>query len=303
MNSKISNLRVFAILSVVFGHSIIIYSSTWNLMPSTVSCSLLNAIKQVIDIYQMALYFFISGYLMYYSIQKKKAILSFIEGKMSRLLVPYFLFGLFWMIPIKVMLDIPSYHDVSLLSIITNFILGLSNGHLWFLYTLFILFITLYPLNFKCSKNVNGGGILLMLCALLPVAGVFIPFSHFNIHDVCKYAFWLQLGVVVNQYSTQKSLTYCIIANILYSVVYHTAVVALIIVLMLYYLFPAHSTKWLQDLDSKSFGIYLLHSPFIYITYTYFPNSSPVWVVFLNFVIFGALSYVMSSFIKRTKLI
>ena len=52
-SNQITNIRALTILLVVFGHSIILYSSFWNLYSSIHSVPLLDNIKRIIDIIQM----------------------------------------------------------------------------------------------------------------------------------------------------------------------------------------------------------------------------------------------------------
>lgn len=58
----IITLRAVAILLVVFGHSIIIYSDAWNLYSTTVQAPLFNVLKNAVNIVQMPLFFSISGF-------------------------------------------------------------------------------------------------------------------------------------------------------------------------------------------------------------------------------------------------
>ena len=63
--NEVSFIRIFAILSVVVGHSIIVYTGWgWYIMP--VNSSFLNEVKKIIDIYQMPLFISLSGYLFYH---------------------------------------------------------------------------------------------------------------------------------------------------------------------------------------------------------------------------------------------
>lgn len=64
-NTKIVNIRAIAILLVVFGNSIILYSSTWNLYTSTNQVLILDYLKRIIDLIQMPLFFSISGFLFF----------------------------------------------------------------------------------------------------------------------------------------------------------------------------------------------------------------------------------------------
>ena len=62
------------------------------------------------------------------------------------------------------------------------------------------------------------------------------------------------------------------------------------------------SNALLNNISRNSFGIYLFHSPLIYITFTFFLNY-PVWfVVLLNFVVWGGVAYFMTEQVRKTKL-
>ena len=54
-SEQITNIRVLAILIVVFGHSIILYSSAWNLYSTINKVQVLDYIKDIINLIQMPL--------------------------------------------------------------------------------------------------------------------------------------------------------------------------------------------------------------------------------------------------------
>ena len=56
-----------------------------------------------------------------------------------------------------------------------------------------------------------------------------------------------------------------------------------------------------EKIDRSSFGIYLFHSPLIYITFANIPNAHPAVVVFINLVVFGAVAYGLTSLVQKTK--
>lgn len=105
----------------------------------------------------MELYFFISGFLFYKTVCKDVPYFKFIKGKVLRLLVPYLFFGLLWMLPIKILLNIPSYRDYDISDILYRYVIGFDNGHLWFLYALFTIFVILYAFNRMLIKRKWGG--------------------------------------------------------------------------------------------------------------------------------------------------
>lgn len=65
---------------------------------------------------------------------------------------------------------------------------------------------------------------------------------------------------------------------------------------------PQRTCSIIEKVDRNSFGIYLFHSPLIYFTFSIIPNASPIIVVFVNFVIFGAVAYELTELVRKTKL-
>lgn len=132
MKNKIINLRFLAILLVVFGHSIIIYDPNWGIYKSVNSVPILQFIKELINIIQMPLFIFLSGFLFYYSISKinfdnKK----FIINKIKRIIIPFIIFGILYLLPVRHILDYENFTKNSIIyNIFINIFLGKDSGHL-----------------------------------------------------------------------------------------------------------------------------------------------------------------------------
>lgn len=73
-SSRINNIRALAIFLVVLTHSIILYSSEWNLYETTVSAPFLDMLKRITTIPPMPLFFSASGYLFVFTREKKRGI-------------------------------------------------------------------------------------------------------------------------------------------------------------------------------------------------------------------------------------
>lgn len=69
-DNRITRLRCWAIIVVVFGHSIILYDPNWGVYSSTYTVSSLMWIKHIINTFQMPLFLFLSGFCFYYSVKK-----------------------------------------------------------------------------------------------------------------------------------------------------------------------------------------------------------------------------------------
>ena len=139
MDYKICNLRAIAILLVVLGHSIIIYEPGWGLITSSVECLPFVYLKKMINLVQMPLFFSLSGYC--YCLSKNQTFSQrLIANKFMRILLPYFIVCLLYMDPIKIGLGVPGY-ELSWSLIKDQMFWFNNNGHLWYLPTLFLMFI------------------------------------------------------------------------------------------------------------------------------------------------------------------
>lgn len=325
MDYKIVKLRFLAILIVVFGHSIIIYDPNWQVYATTNVVNLLMYIKHLINTFQMPLFIFISGFCFGYSLKKHRInrlsdSIHFIVEKFKRLIVPFFFIAIFWMLPIRIMCRYPSWKSITIFSILKQLILGIDSGHLWFLPTLFIIFIL--SILFYPRINIEKQNIIILV--FLFVVSVFsnkLP-SVFFIKNISYGLYWFYLGFIFcnykhkinNLFKDERTILALVIINflILLAIVLYFKENLLItmfteffvssLIILLYFLVSACRTSVFVNLISKySMGIYLFHSPLIYFVYSYYPNLLPVVVVFINFVCMGLLSFSITHFFVKNK--
>lgn len=153
--TQLSNIRALAIFLVVLGHSIILYSSSWNLYETTVSAPLLDVLKRIIDIPQMPLFFSLSGYLFVFSHQRSRGFWQLLKNKFLRLLVPYLGIGILFLLSIRLAVGFPSYQNMGLGEFLIKLLNSSDVGHLWFLPALFIVFL-LSELILTVAEKVPG---------------------------------------------------------------------------------------------------------------------------------------------------
>lgn len=309
---KLDVIRAITIILVVFGHSIIIYNSSWGIYNSDNSVPFLVYCKQVIDYLQMPLFFSLSGYLFYIT-KDNLSLKKFLVSKIRRLLVPYFIFSFFYLLPIRLFIKYPHYLNRSLFSILLNdLVLGKDNGHLWFLQTLFCIFVVFFIVNKIIIKFVKKEIIQLSLLFLLNIAIVFIPgkidFFHLRFNS-----FWFYIGFVLNRLQfIKKSVSQKILCEVIFCLTVGVSFylpasrligmcISFILVFCIYFVIPDKSNKLLTIISENSFGIYLFHSPLVYITYTFVPNIHPVLLVLINFVFFGSLAFYLSKICGSSK--
>ena len=332
-NQKIVNLRALAILIVMFGHSIIIYSTNWNYYSSTVTCVILDRLKKIIDCIQMPLYFSISGFLFYYSQKNIVAhttvchghvsflggnkYFTFVISKFKRLIVPFIVFSLCWMLPIKLAVKYPPYNNNSIINIIFKKILwGEDNGYLWYLETLFFIFILMYPV---CKGLYNNKNCSKWYCIVF-ISLLVIMFSSRYLkeipilYNVSNYCFWFYLGFLINRLNNFSECAYIkflpIICLVMIIIMLYTEnvnrliqfIIGLTFVFWIYNVIPDNHNIVIDMIAENSFGLYLFHSALVFITFAYIPNMSPFAVIIINFILLGVVSYLLTISIKKSKL-
>jgi fucose 4-O-acetylase-like acetyltransferase len=325
---KLVNLRALLILIVVFGHSIILYSKSFTMFQTIYKVNFLSVLKlNAINAYQMQLFFSLSGYLFYYTCQKHKKYLEFVIDKAKRLLIPFISVVVLYMAPIKMLLNVPGFKEGDYFYNCYDILIKLNNaGHLWFLISLFIIFIIFFTLSkiIKIEKKETKYiivDIVILLITLLISRNVsiikdIIPKT--SIYRAFTYLFWFYLGFCINKYLAlgKEDEAYkkwfipylCLMtgALVVFRLTHTRAIVqlvaALCVVVCLYYIIPSKTNKVTEYLDRNSMGMFLFHSPLIYISFTLYPNIHPALMVLINFFGFGFLSSLITELIRKTPL-
>ena len=195
-------LRVFAILLVLVSH--ISYYKVGNefggvnilaLAPSGTSFKwyyLIDKFRYVIYLFHMPLFMAISGAL--FALQTKKgrwlAFGTFAEAKWQRLMIPYLVFTLLYLVPLKYL---SGYFGQ------TNFLMAegsqltlLGNSHLWYLYTLFVVALVAYFLVPR-----------MQVWYLLPLWGLHLASAYVGLSLISlpmEFLLWYMLGAMFESY-------------------------------------------------------------------------------------------------------
>lgn len=321
--TQIGNIRALAIFLVVLGHSIILYSSEWDLYETSRDAPFLNGLKWVIDISQMPLFFSLSGYLFVFTHSKKRGFAHLLKSKTLRLLVPYIGIGLCFLLPVRIAIGFPSYQGIGIGAFFLKLLTANDVGHLWFLPALFFAFL-LSEIILTIAEKIPGirkcPALFLCLAALaLYLEGYRIGLGYPPILSAFNYLIWFGFGYFMNVHQEQLRRVYRIpgvkwalltLNAFLLAYCQSADSVRLLIslgmktlcVLNAYGAMPEKSWKLTEKIDRSSFGVYLFHSPLIYITYATIPNAPPAVVVFMNLVVFGAVAYGLTALIRKTKL-
>ena len=228
-DNRITRLRCCAIIVVVFGHSIILYDPNWGVYSSTHTVLSLMWIKHIINTFQMPLFLFLSGFCFYYSVQKhqytnKQSIIDGIIGKMKRLLIPFVAVALLWMIPIRRICRYADWSDLNLIQICARVFLGIDSGHLWFLPTLFLIFVFSFLLLPRMKQKTND-----ILILLITFCGAIIAFkipSILFLSNTASSLYWFVLGFecckykLTNEKFINTGLKYAVLVSSILAVLF-----------------------------------------------------------------------------------
>lgn len=194
-SNKLTNLRALAILIVVLGHSIIMFDPGWSLFqPTTQAYHPFVVLKKIINLIQMPLFFSISGYLYFWTVNRR-SFKKILKTKTFRILIPFVMVLLLYSNPIKHCLGIQGYESYRYLLHQNIFLQHL--GHLWFLPVLFTLFVLSYvPLRWKSPQL---SIIFIPILIILAYGSRFLP-SYFVINSTAYYWVYFYVGGIMNKY-------------------------------------------------------------------------------------------------------
>ena len=283
------------------------------------SSEVLLYLKQWINIIQMPLYFSIAGYLFYNTMRKNKwkTISELIKNKFVRLLIPFFTFAIIWLLPIRFLIHYENYQWSYFFKYLFEILIGIDSGYLWFLPTLFFTFIIIFFIekyNDKC--NIKRIYILIFLLVISLIARK-LPVIFF-IRNIATYMVWFYLGFLLNSlqietkvrikpYIKAISLLITIVISNIYIInitnnYYINYIFATLLIIEIYECMPNKSNRVINFLDNNSFGLYLIHSPLVYVWFYYFKNGNPYLVSFCTLVIGGIISLGIIYIIRKLHL-
>lgn len=269
----VSILKFYGILLVVLGHVTFSYSPMSIITPNLPSTTL-NLVKDIIYSFHMPLFFFASGCIFSYQLEVKQKPMTFMQlfkNKAKRLLLPFFAFGLFMVYPTMVLLGFrdPVHYFID------GFILALDPRHLWFVMTLFLLFLVFFVLRKICNKlhiPIWTTSILALLIYSFPM-----NITYFQIRNVEEYLIWFTLGYLFTIYKPVfKYVVMAALCGLGFNMVMPEFIPSnmlklfnAIIGVAIFYLLSVRTikieeTKLYQWIAPNSFGIYLFHAMIIY---------------------------------------
>lgn len=291
-------LRIMAIILVVIGHASYISHSTGlggvnYELPSTINSHYDDVIFRFIRHigswaygFHMPLFFWLSGAV--YALKESNTLDELIKRKVITLIIPYILFGLLYMIPVKCW---GGFYDIKQIQYITRDFLngGVESGHLWFLLELFWCFVFAYLLiRFVMPKSKFAALLIAIVAAnldseLIPafggLSGAFNDVIWFIIGYIYEKEYRVMLEKKKITYKFMLFLLFFIVGKVmgLYiksgTLIYVFIMCCMFVALvMLIYSFMGRSDKlrkFVEFFSKVSVYIYILHDPLNYIILKY----------------------------------
>lgn len=194
---NIDFIKVILMLLVVVGHATYLWTPDgWFNQPPKQDSQGLSWIAEWLGSFHIYAFALVSGYLFAYVKYEKNGyskFIPFLKNKFKRLLLPYIIGCLAWVIPWYIYF----YEESSMSNILRKFVLGQSPQQLWFLPMLFNVFLIAFVFsNIKSGKI--GLGIAFALYGLGIVGSRFCG-NYFQIWTACQYYLLFYIGVLIRK--------------------------------------------------------------------------------------------------------
>ena len=282
LEKRLDNLKVFATLLVVLGHVGVFYSGLGVLeFPEQPGIKIMT---WLVYSFHMPLFFFISGVIYGICLGKGKYgdVRAFVGKKVKRLLVPYLFWGIVVVTPVMVLLHFTE--DGVGKYILNGILLGRNNRHLWYLLSLFCMFLVTDGIR-RIIKRRKAWWVLLTVAVVFALLYNRVP-GIFNIGSTMRCWVYFVAGVVLEENGVLKRETTCrkaavpviaggIVILVLWALIgsFNDPLQRLVVgVLGIALCFLAASLtgpmpegRLYRILHRDSFGIYLAHPMIIYV--------------------------------------
>jgi hypothetical protein len=327
MNFKnISMMKMMALVCVIFAHAMMFFIERNPFIMLYASEKSVFAIwlMRIIAYFIIPVFMFSSGFLLAKSCENAKNITTYLLTKrLKRLLIPYLLTGILWLVPLYTLFDIVAYNrpaGTSLSGGYLVFSLGLFTDHLWFLLALFWVSVFCILLSPLLKRSVVAG-IIISLAAALVIQEFLQAVQYYKLNQTALPLISACLGMIIYRVHTQIeqllpskqllitgallifvitlmcfdkgnvyfgwliSITGCILIYFFSTLFIKTKIAATICYSKLYEWLERHSMKY-----------YLFHMPFPYLFFMWFYSGweiSPIIFILLNFIFTVAVTTIV----------
>ena len=317
-------LKIITIILVVLGHCFIMFSPD-GAIPVLRKSVILTYSASILYRFHIPCFFMVSGAVFAFNLKKGKygVFREFVGKKAVRLLIPYGIFGLFIVLPVLIfcgLIDPSRWY-----SFFWNLISGREVRHLWYLYSLFFVFL-LFRAFWRYIDESDPKKVLAVSFVLSFVSRS-MPFeflSYFQIGNIFYYQFFFIWGIFFDRYFGRLILYFkehryflflsgllllmsCFVD--LYTLSGYVYAAAGVILSVSLALFLCGHEKWADSkgrniLAGDSYGIYLFHPMIIYLIFFGFSGRevSVILLLLLSLIVSFFGSLILTELCRRAHL-
>lgn len=272
-------LKLMVLAMILVSNSISYYGVEEYIYEGLAAIPSLLVVKPLLDGVALPLCFFVAGFGFWedykWGVFRKTVWLK----KAKTLLLPFFVIGLLWLIPIRFQFYYPIYEWNDWWWAVKNMILGWDPGHLWILLVLFLDFAVI-GLIIEVRKRVPIFPIIkdLVVLALFVTAGKLAEgISQPLVQNCCFYLKWIYVGYVFRDYSLPGKLE-------------------------TWKRMPLKN-QVLSRVTEHGYAVFLLHLPLTYITLNYGVRWNPWLFMAINLFVWGGFCWMAAKTMEDKSLI
>lgn len=314
--NKYDLLKVFAIVLVVVGHVTILYSPEKH---PEIDTTWLKRFTSIIYLFHMPLFMAVSGSIYRIGFKKGKyhEFLPLMLNKSKRILIPYFIVGLLFLLPVLYILGKESWSDAD---IYNKILLAKDPRHLWYLLALMWIFVFQFIVDKLKLNHWIQFGLAVIISTMLYKYSIIVDFYCLN-QGIYYWPYFI-LGIlvqdIVNFLQPKRGALVSILGVIACGIgcyVSNNLAVDYILSLMLpcfiviilniiadILMRGMSSSKWIGIIADYSFAIYLFHISVIFIIHHYFGSYNPFLLIPAMFIFAMFVPVVIAMLIRKCRL-
>lgn len=316
--------KLIVMLLVVLGHCLSMYTPD-GAVPVVCGSRLLGGLRSVVYGFHIPAFFMLSGAVYAVGLQKGKygEFRPFARKKAFRLMVPYFCVAVVCVLPVVLLLGMEPVSLSNIIECVLNVILGARCRHLWFLYSLFLIFLLAYPCRRFLSKR--NSFLFLLVSFTVSITARHLPFTvlaYFQLGNVLFYQFFFFLGVFADLCFKEvrallRSRPQIVIISfallflrcvtglwIFGDYVYAFCGIAVLLEIALLCGDAMAKNRFFRFLSRDAYGMYLFHAMLVYLIYYAFSSVAiNAWLLTaIAFVVSCAASVLLTELCRRVHL-
>lgn len=194
-------VKTILMIFIVLCHSMCFWNGDWFTQNPILPAPEMGYLAKWGGEFHVYTFTLISGYIFYYLKQEKGKygkFIPFAKNKIRRLLLPYIVIALTWIIPVSLY-----FFKYDFYKIVYSYFLAISPSQLWFLVMLFNVFVISWLFVDFFEKNLYYSAMLVLGFYGIGLIGELCFPNVLQIWTTCRYMFFFWMGFSIRQYGSK----------------------------------------------------------------------------------------------------